>query len=71
MIDSQQLQDLGWSKELIDAVTRVAESLRVTHGMIDDVCSPSGKNSFVAGSAIYSDCLVKGSTQEITIKQPS
>lgn len=71
MIDADLLRELGWSNDLISAVTRAAEPLRATHEKLTNIGAPITVNSFVAGNAIYADHLLNSSTQEITIKLPN
>jgi len=54
MIDSDLLRQLGWSNDLINEVTRVAEPMRRTIDQINFGSSITTLN-YSAGSSVYVD----------------
>ena len=59
MIDATLLRQLGWSKELIDSVTRVAEPMR--ENPASDIEMMYLMEDTVSGSAVYAGSAVLNS----------
>ena len=68
MIDSALLRELGWTSELIEAVTRVAGSLH--HAPTSGIAIPSAKVHSLSCTAMYSDVVVNNTAREITVPTP-
>ena len=67
MINDDLLRQLGWSNDLIDEVTRVAEPMRRTCDKLDFVPSVTTYN-YSVGSSIYVNQDMNGASQTIHIK---
>ena len=67
MIDSELLQSLGWSADLIEAVTRVAEPLRESDRRIANMTALHTRAQSVASSAVYSEAAISNTLQGFTV----
>lgn len=66
MIDTDLLRQLGWSNELINEVSRIAEPMRQTNDKINTGLDITTKN-YAVGTAIYVDQIVNRSSQVIKV----
>ena len=67
MINGDLLRQLGWSNDLIDEVTRIAEPMRRTCDKLD--FGPSIKTlNYSVGSSIYANQDMNGTSQTINVK---
>lgn len=67
MIDSDLLRQLGWSNDLIDEVTRVAEPVRRTYDKLGFASDITTLN-YSVGSSIYATQDIGGASQTINVK---
>jgi hypothetical protein len=67
MIDGDLLRQLGWSNDLIDEVTRVAEPMRVTCDKSNFATNLTTPN-YSVGSSIYANQDMNGTSQTIHLK---
>lgn len=70
MIDSNLLRELGWSDELIEAATRVAEPLRKSIAATPEIDTPQTRAHSVAATAIYAESAVSNTLREYRISEP-
>jgi hypothetical protein len=70
MIDKDLLRQLGWSIELIESVTRVADSMRNIDRAIPEAAGVIERNVTVSAGALYSDSAANNTQQEYRIPQP-
>ena len=68
MIEAALLRQLGWSDELIKAVTRAAEPLR--HTPTTGIAMPATKVQSLSCTAMYSDMVIANTVREITVPTP-
>lgn len=66
MIDPAVLRQLGWSEELIQAVTRVAEPMRENPAV--RVPLPTSNVHSVSSSAVYADSVVNNSARDFRVE---
>lgn len=69
MIEAALLRQLGWSDDLIKAVTRVAEPLR--HAPTSDIAIPTMKVEPLSCTAMYSDVVIANTVGEISVRTPN
>ena len=58
MIDGTVLRQLGWSEELIEEVTRVADTIRRTTPSISPQASPPCHPRYQSGSSLFVDATL-------------
>lgn len=66
MIDRDVLRQLGWSDQLIDAVSQAAEPLR--HSVeAEEIAAPIEQVQAVSTTAIYSDAVANNTFRAFTV----
>ena len=70
MIDSELLRQLGWSADLIEAATRVAEPMRESDRRITSITGPRAHIQSVSCSAIYSEAAINNTSQRFMVSEP-
>lgn len=66
MIEAALLRSLGWSDELIEAVTHAAEPLR--HTPTASIVVPVTKVQSLSCTAMYSDAVIANTSREISTR---
>jgi hypothetical protein len=68
MIDADLLKQLGWSDDLIAAVSRVAEPMR--NYPLADVPLPGASVLSISSSAVFADAVVNNTSREFKVAEP-
>lgn len=66
MIDAKVLRDLGWSEELIESATRIAEPMR-HGGEMQDISVSTPHVLSVGCTAVYAECAIHQSLGDYRI----
>lgn len=69
MIDSNLLRQLGWSDDLIEAVTRVAKPIRHSETAIQNIYTPHTVSYTVGAKSLYAESVINNTLHSYRVDE--